>query len=178
MDKADLSSQSYLVKLHTIRTFIFDFDGVLTDGSLLIMPDNPDGSPNWYRKMYARDGYAIHQAIKMKYNIVIVSGGVPSPAEDRLRKLGVEDVYFNIRDKDKFINDFMPAKNWSFDSSLYMGDDIPDLKTMKRCSIAACPQDACDEVLAIANYISTYKGGNGCVRDVIRMVMKLQGTWE
>ena len=60
---------------------------------------------------------------------------------------------------------------------LYMGDDIPDLEVMQYCGLACCPADAVSEIKSISKYISPLKGGEGCVRDVIEKVMKLQGKW-
>ena len=58
-----------------------------------------------------------------------------------------------------------------------MGDDIPDYEIMKQCGVAACPADAATEIKEIADYISLYKGGEGCVRDIIEQVLRLQGKW-
>ena len=60
---------------------------------------------------------------------------------------------------------------------LYMGDDLPDLPVMKRVAVAACPRDAAPEVIEIANYVSGLKGGEGCGRDVIEKVMRVQQKW-
>ena len=72
---------------------------------------------------------------------------------------------------------YVKQKNVSLDQVLYMGDDIPDYQVMKLAGLSACPLDAAEEIKAIANYISHYKGGHGCVRDIIEQIMKIQGKW-
>jgi 3-deoxy-D-manno-octulosonate 8-phosphate phosphatase (KDO 8-P phosphatase) len=61
---------------------------------------------------------------------------------------------------------------------IYMGDDLPDLPVMKKVAIAACPADAAPEVMESANYVSGIKGGQGCARDIIEKVMRVQGNWK
>ena len=61
---------------------------------------------------------------------------------------------------------------------LYMGDDIPDLQVMQQVALAACPKDAVPEIQEISIYISQKKGGQGCVRDVIEQVLKVQDKWK
>jgi 3-deoxy-D-manno-octulosonate 8-phosphate phosphatase (KDO 8-P phosphatase) len=59
----------------------------------------------------------------------------------------------------------------------YMGDDIPDLRVMKRVALPCCPSDAAEEIKAISTYVSRYPGGGGCVRDLLEQAMKVQGKW-
>lgn len=178
MKQANPHNVPYLLKLQSVRTFVLDMDGVLTDGHLLITNSDTGGkADNWLRKMHVRDGYALQYASGMGYHIIVVSGSRSPAVEERLRKLGVRDIFFGITDKEAFLKDFFKKHSLSFDSAIYLGDDIPDLAAMQLCSVAACPRDAAEEILEIADYISPAGGGEGCVRDVIRKVMKIQGRW-
>lgn len=161
-----------LSRFKLIKTFIFDVDGVLTDGSLLI-----DDQNNWLRKMNIRDGYALQLAIKSGFQIIVISGSDSPPIKDRLKRLGVSDVFMKIADKEKFLKEMILRKEISLNETLYMGDDIPDYSCMKLAGIAACPADAAPEIKEISSYISTFKGGEGCVRDVIEKVLKLNNKW-
>ncbi|MEP7079423.1 MAG: 3-deoxy-D-manno-octulosonate 8-phosphate phosphatase [Ginsengibacter sp.] len=156
-----------------ITTFIFDMDGVLTDGQLLL-----SGKNEWLRSMSIKDGYALQAATSAGYNIMVLSGSNSEPVSIRLKKLGVTHIYMGVKDKKDFLENFLLEKKWIPGEILYMGDDLPDLECMKMVSIAACPIDAVDDVRAIAAYISPYSGGKGCVRDVIEKVMKLNGKWN
>lgn len=179
MDKKESENGSYLAAFKKVDTFVFDMDGVLTDGSLLVMePDGNSGKPNWYRTMNVKDGYALQYAVRSGYNIIIVSGSASPPVADRLRRLGIEHIFFDVTDKKEFLTGFFERKGMSAGTALFMGDDIPDLPAMLLCSLATCPADAAEELKASAHYISPFGGGAGCVRDVITMVMKLQNKWQ
>jgi len=91
--------------------------------------------------------------------------------------LGILDVFLGVYDKLATFNDYITENNIHPENILFMGDDIPDYEVMQRCGIAACPADAAEEIKKISHYISTYKGGEGCVRDIIEQVMKIHGKW-
>ncbi len=155
-----------------ITTFVFDVDGVLTDGSLVILPNGVMA-----RNMNTKDGFALQLAIKKGYNIIIISGGSSPEVEYRLSTLGITEVYMKAENKLSILQNHLSKKNISATNVLFMGDDIPDIEAMKSVHLATCPSDATQDVLAVAEYVSPYPGGKGCVRDVIEKVMKLQGKW-
>jgi 3-deoxy-D-manno-octulosonate 8-phosphate phosphatase (KDO 8-P phosphatase) len=161
-----------LLRLKSITTFIFDMDGVLTDGSLLI-----ESSENWKRRMNIKDGYAIQLAVKLGYNIVVISGSESEPVAERLVTLGVKDVFMKIADKESFLKEYIEKNKMNINEILFMGDDIPDYRAMKVAGFACCPADAAIEIKQISSYISGTRGGYGCVRDVIEKVLKLNNKW-
>jgi len=166
-------STSYKVKLKDITTFVFDVDGVFTNGSLFITEQG-----DMLRTMNVKDGYALKTAITKGYNICIITGGTNDGVRLRLEGLGVKDIYLGAHNKEEPIREFVSSNKIAFENVLYMGDDIPDIPPMKLVGLATCPQDAVPEVKAIAKYISQKNGGNGCVRDVIEQVLKVRGDWN
>lgn len=156
-----------------ITTFVFDMDGVLTDGTLLLLPDHTP-----VRKMHIKDGYALQLAVKKGYRIMVISGSVSEPALLRLKKLGIDSVWMNVQDKKNLLQDLMKQNSLQPNEVLYMGDDLPDYTAMKFCGLPCSPADAVDEIKSISNYISPYAGGKGCVRDVLEKVMRARGDWE
>ncbi len=155
-----------------ITTFVFDMDGVLTDGTLLLMPGGIMA-----RKMNIKDGYALQLAIKKGYNVIVISGGALPEAEERLRKLGVRHVFMSCQDKKATLQDFLSANSLRWEEVLFMGDDMPDYEAMKLTGLPCCPLDAVMEIRQVSQYISPLKGGEGCVRDVIEKLLKLRGDW-
>jgi len=155
-----------------ITTFVFDVDGVLTDGRLLVMPGG-----GMVRRMNIKDGYALQLAVKKAYHVVVISGGNSPEVEDRLNKLGVTAVYMRVEDKLKLLNDYLLQHNIAAAQTLFMGDDIPDYEVMQLVALPCCPSDAAVEIRGVARYISPLKGGEGCGRDVIEKVLKLRGDW-
>ena len=148
-------------------------DGVLTDGSLLLLPNNVQ-----VRKMNIKDGLALKMAIIKGYNVIVISGSYSEEAKSRLEKLGISKVYFSINNKFEFLSSLLKKEQLTWEKILFMGDDLPDLQAMEEVGVACCPADAVSEIKSISHYISPVKGGKGCVRDVIEKVLKLNGNWQ
>jgi 3-deoxy-D-manno-octulosonate 8-phosphate phosphatase (KDO 8-P phosphatase) len=153
-------------------TFIFDYDGVLTNGAVVL---TPEGEP--LRTAHVKDGYAIQLAVKKGYNVAVISGGTSSTVVRRMNSLKVADVFIAVESKIEKFHEYLEKAGVTADEVLYMGDDIPDIKAMQEAGVATCPADAVEEVKAVSQYVSHFKGGEGCVRDVIEQVMKAQGRW-
>lgn len=162
-----------LEKFSLINTFVLDVDGVLTDGSLLVMPNGLMA-----RRMNIKDGYALQLAVKKGYRVIIISGGHSPEVMERLNKLGVKEVYLQVTDKLSLLQESVGSGIENQLQCLYMGDDIPDLACMKWAGVAVCPADAVTEIKTVSYYISEKNGGLGCVRDVIEKVMKLRNDWN
>jgi len=156
-----------------VKCFAFDVDGVLTDGSLLLLDDG-----QMARSMNTKDGYALQLAIKKGYLVIAVSGGGADGARMRLNKLGITEVHFQVTNKKQVLDGFLQANNISPAQVLFMGDDIPDYMVMKEVGLPCCPADAVPEIKNISKYITATKGGHGCVREVIEKVLKLNGHWS
>jgi 3-deoxy-D-manno-octulosonate 8-phosphate phosphatase (KDO 8-P phosphatase) len=161
-----------LNKLKTITTFIFDVDGVLTDGTLVA---NASGEQT--RRFYIKDGYAIEKALQNGYHILIISGGFEEGVRKRLEFLGIKDIFLGVKDKLTLFKEYTNTRHIEPSQILYMGDDIPDYQMLKLVGLPTCPNDAVVDIKPICEYISPYDGGRGAVRDVIEKVMKAQGKW-
>ena len=161
-----------LTDFKKVTTFIFDIDGVLTDGTVLVLRDGLQA-----RQMHVKDGFGLQMAIKNGYRVFIISGGISEESKKRLEYLGLKDIYLGIADKTKFINDLLNDNSIKWEEVLYMGDDLPDIPIMKKVGLSCCPADAVNEVKSIVKYISPINGGWGCVRDVIEKVLKVNGHW-
>lgn len=164
--------QNFKEKLNKINTFIFDIDGVLTDNKVLVMENG-----EVVRNVHSKDGYALQLAIKKGYTLVVLSGGNNVAVKNLLAKTGIQHLFINQHDKLACYKDFINENNLSDEQIMYMGDDLPDYEVMSRVGVAACPNDSAPEIKGISIYISPKKGGEGCVRDIIEQVMRVQGTW-
>jgi 3-deoxy-D-manno-octulosonate 8-phosphate phosphatase (KDO 8-P phosphatase) len=164
--------ESFLSKLKDITTFIFDVDGVLTDGSVFVTETGEQS-----RAFNIKDGYAMQLAVKCGYNVCAISGSRSKTAIYRLNSLGITDVYLGAHVKvDKF-KIYLEEKSINATNVLYMGDDIPDLGVMKLAGLPVCPADAVEEIKAVSAYISPLGGGKGAARDIIEKVLKIQDKW-
>ena len=133
-----------------IKAFVFDVDGVLTDGGILSTVEG-----ELYRTFDSKDGFGFRMAYMHGYQLGIITGG---------------------KKMDDF-EDFCARHSLAPEEVMYFGDDLPDIPVMKACGCGVCPQDAVDEVKEMADYISPRPGGKGCAREAIERVMKAQGEW-
>lgn len=165
--------KNYKELLNQITTFIFDVDGVLTDGSVLVTTKG-----EMLRKMNVKDGYALKTALQKGYNICIISGGTNEGVKERLKGLGITDIYLGAHMKQDSLEEYLDIYGIDPSTVVYMGDDLPDVPPMKMVALAAAPQNAVAEVKAISDYVSHKNGGEGCARDIIEQVLKVRGDWN
>ena len=166
-------AKSYKEIMNDITTFIFDVDGVLTDGTVHVSQTG-----EMLREMNIKDGFAMKAALETGYNVCIISGGSNEGVRIRLRNLGITDIHLGSPDKVATFNEYLELYNIKPEQVLYMGDDIPDYHVMKLVGLPTCPQDSSPEIKTISKYISHKNGGKGAVRDVIEQVMKVQEKWN
>lgn len=162
---------TYKERLNKITTFIFDIDGVLTNGDIAIYKDEI------VRTLNSRDGFSIQLAAKMGFNVFVISGGSSEPVKTRLLNLGVKEVVLRASNKVTVYESLLEKYNLTEEEILYMGDDIPDYKVMKRVGCATCPQDAAVEIKSISHYQSPFYGGRFAVRDVIEQTLRVNNKW-
>ena len=151
---------------------MLDVDGVLTNGKLIL-----EGSGEITRTISTRDGYIIRRAIKKGYNVSIITFGNSKMLEKMMNYLGVSDIFSSVENKLETLNSYCSSKNITLKNVLYMGDDMPDIDCIKSVSIGTCPNDAVPEIREVADYISHVNGGDGCVRDVMEQVLKINNDW-
>ncbi len=168
-----MDDKSYKEYLEHITTFIFDVDGVLTDGTVTLTTEG-----ELLRTMNIKDGFAMKTAVDAGFNVCIISGGSNEGVRKRLQGLGITDVYLGAHHKTEQLDEYLDIYNIKPEQAIYMGDDIPDFPVMQMVGLPCCPQDAAPEIKAISKYISHKNGGKGCVRDIIEQVLKVQGKWN
>ena len=158
--------------LQKVKVLAFDYDGVLTDNRILLLPDG-----EMARQANVRDGFVLKQASKAGFPIVIITGGTSEAVKSRFEFLGIDDVFIGVYDKEEVLEQWLADKGFSHSDVMYMGDDIPDIGVMGKVFLPCCPADAVPEIRKVSRYLSPNKGGDGCVRDIVEQVMKAQGKW-
>ncbi len=163
-----------LAQFKTIKTLLFDVDGVLTNSHLLILENGA-----LLRQMNTRDGYAIKKAMQEGFEVFIITGGKSEGVLKRLEGLGIprSNIYAGVQQKIEVWKELQEHFQWNPKEVLYMGDDFPDYEIMQQVGMPCCPSDAIHEIKALCQYISPIKGGEGCARDVIEKVLKLNDKW-
>lgn len=158
--------------LKRIRAFAFDVDGVLSASSI---PLHPSGEP--MRVINIKDGYAMQLAVKLGYDVAIITGGRTEAVRKRFEGLGVKDLYLGAAVKISVYDEWLAKRGLKDEEVAFMGDDIPDMEVMRRVGLAAAPADACSDIIDVADYVSPCAGGMGCARDLIEQVLRARGDW-
>ena len=164
--------ENFKEQIARVEAFVFDVDGVMTDGGII-----PTSDGDFIRHYNAKDGYALAYAVKMGYKVCVISGGHGRLLERRLQMLGIHRYYIDCMDKITTLRSYLAEEGLDPQNVIYMGDDIPDLECMREVGIPVCPADAAAEVLEIARYVSEFNGGAGAVRDIVEQVLRARGDW-
>ncbi len=166
------TSSNYKQRLAKITTFIFDVDGVFTNGEIYFHPNGET-----IRSLNAKDGHAVMAALEKGFNIAVITRGDSHIVKELYAKIGINDLFLGVLNKGKVFDEFLAKKKLSTEQVIYMGDDIPDYECIKKAGVGVCPRDAVKELREIADYVSTFKGGKGAVRDIIEQTMRMQDKW-
>ena len=156
-----------------IKYLILDVDGTLTDGGIYY-----DEQGNELKKFCTKDAAGFFIAKAAGIEIIVLTGRECAATTRRLTELGVTALHQNVKDKVSWMRNWMRSGNISMNDIGYIGDDLNDLAPMKLCSFVGCPADSCEEIKAIATYISPILGGHGAARDVIEWYLKQKGLWS
>lgn len=170
--KPDLRNMNFKEMLKNVEAMFFDIDGVLSS-SKVIIGENGD----LIRTTNVKDGYVLKYAIKKGIKIALISGGLNKSVKLRFEALGIKDVIIGCKNKIETFENLLTKYAIKPERVLYMGDDIPDYQVMIKAGLACCPSDAADEIKGISVYISSVKGGDGCVRDIIEQVLRAKELW-
>ena len=167
-----MENKNYKELLKEITTFILDVDGVLTNGKILVTSKG-----KMLREMNTKDGFIIKYALDKGFKIFIISGGTNKGVKERLKDLGIEEIFLGEHTKKDTYDKLIKKYNLKKNEIVYMGDDIPDIPVMKKIGVPCCPYDAVPDVKQISIYISKKNGGQGCVRDIIEQTLRVQNKW-
>ena len=156
-----------------IEAFVFDVDGVFTDGCIIPLPEG-----DFLRAYNAKDGYAVTYALRAGYKIGIITGGYGKALEIRFKLLNVTQFHQGCTSKIEHLREFMAEFSLRPEQVMYMGDDLPDIECLRHVGMPVCPADAAPEVQNVCRYVSQFNGGGGCVRDIIEQVLRARGDWD
>ena len=151
-----------------IRAFVLDVDGVLTDGGLFL-----DGTGEM-KRFSARDGVGIKLAQAGGWRVLFLSARESKAAAQRAQELGAEWAT-GVGNKEVFLEAWLETARIEWSDVAFMGDDLPDLKSMRRAGWPVAPKDAANEVREAARYITRVKGGDGGVRDAVEWLLDQEG---
>jgi len=159
--------------LKNIKCIVLDVDGVLTDGAILV---NENGEQ--LRTFNVKDGYAIQYAAKQGLLIFVITGGHSQGVLKRMEGLHVPEIHLGVSDKLSLLEELATRYNLRLADMAFIGDDMPDYSCMEQVGAAIAPADAVEDIKRISHYVSTKRGGEGIVREIVEKVLRLQDKWH
>ncbi|HUR34655.1 MAG TPA: hypothetical protein VM032_12720 [Vicinamibacterales bacterium] len=156
-----------------VRMILFDVDGVLTDGRVVI---NADGSES--KTFFIRDGIAMVWAQRAGIKVGFLSARLSPTTPHRAAQLGVTLVYHGVSSKLATYERILADHGLTDADVAYMGDDVVDLAVLARVGLATAPADCVDEVRSRAHWVTTQGGGGGAARELVERILRVQGLWD
>lgn len=150
-----------------IKMAVFDVDGVMTDGSITYDENGVE-----YKTFNAKDGQGIVMITKAGIITAIITARENGTVKHRFENLGMSKLYMGQKNKIIALKELAAEYNLEFSQIAYMGDDLPDLCVLKEVGLAACPNDAVNEVKKVCHFISSKRGGRGAVRELTDIIYK------
>jgi 3-deoxy-D-manno-octulosonate 8-phosphate phosphatase (KDO 8-P phosphatase) len=164
---------SLSAKAARIKLLLFDVDGVLTDGKVIV---HSDGSES--KSFAIRDGIAVVWAQRAGLRVGFLSARTSPTTPHRAAQIGVTLVYQGVRSKIETYEKILATEHVADQEIAYMGDDIVDLAVLRRVGFSAAPADAVAEVKALVDWVSKEDGGQGAAREMIETILRAQGRWD
>ncbi len=160
-------------RARTVRLLLFDVDGVLTDGTVLLAGTGPET-----KSFFIRDGLALVWAQRAGLSVGLLSGRMSEATSRRAAELGISILVQGQNDKRAAYTQIVTSRQFRDEQVAYMGDDLLDLPVLGRVGLSAAPADAADDVRARVHWVSRYAGGRGAVRELVELVLRAQGEWD
>lgn len=159
--------------LKKVKCVVLDVDGVLTNGNILVTEKGEQ-----LRSFNVKDGYAMQYAVKQGLKVVVITGARSQGVAIRCQGLGASEVHLGISDKLTLLKEYIEKEQLSAEEVMFIGDDMPDYACMQYVGVAVCPADAIEDIKAICQFVSKYRGGEGIVREMIEKTLRLQDKWH
>jgi 3-deoxy-D-manno-octulosonate 8-phosphate phosphatase (KDO 8-P phosphatase) len=160
-------------KAARIKLLLFDVDGVLTDGKILL---HADGSES--KQFDIRDGTGLVWAQKAGLQVGFLSARASVATTQRAAQLGISLVRQADASKLRAYDEILRQHGYQDGDVAYMGDDVLDVPIIERVGLSACPADASPDVRSRVDYVCRAGGGNGAARELVELVLRTQDRWQ
>ena len=159
-------------KLKPIKLLMLDVDGVLTDGKIIYSDSGEE-----IKAFNVRDGHGIKLLMRAGIEVAFITGRKSKVVLHRARDLGIKNVYQSVKNKLEVYEKILEVKKLKDGNVGFIGDDLVDIPVLKRVGFSAAVGDAIPEVKEVADYVANEKGGEGAVREICELLLKVQNKW-
>ena len=156
-----------------ITHIVFDVDGTLTDGSITISSNGVES-----KDFQAKDGIIVRELPKLGFTTMFLTGRDSELTNIRAKDLKISEVVQGVLNKEEILRGYMAKHHLSGKQLAYIGDDVNDYVAMSLCAFKACPADAVSEIKSICDYVSSFNGGDGAVRDICEHLLHCLGKYK
>lgn len=153
--------------LKKLRYLVVDIDGTLTDGSIYY-----DENGNEWKKFNVKDAAGFFALKEYGICTIVLTGRKCMATKRRMMEMKVDFLFQSIKNKKKFLEEFIVERGIKREDIGYVGDDLNDLGAMEICGFTAAPLDAAKEVINYVDFVSCKNGGEGVLRDIAEFVLK------
>jgi 3-deoxy-D-manno-octulosonate 8-phosphate phosphatase (KDO 8-P phosphatase) len=168
-----MKDEAFAARCRRLRLVLSDVDGVLTDGTILLLPDGGEA-----KSFHIRDGLAVALAHRAGLRTGLVSGRRSEAVARRAAELQIAIVRQGVTDKHAALVELLRQEGLDGHEVAYIGDDVNDVAVMNEVGLSAAPADAPFEVRAQAFMVTDARGGRGCLREFIEAILRARGDWE
>jgi 3-deoxy-D-manno-octulosonate 8-phosphate phosphatase (KDO 8-P phosphatase) len=168
-----MKAEAFAERCRHLRLLLSDVDGVLTDGSVLVLPDGREA-----KVFHVRDGLGVALAQRAGLRVGLISGRSSESVERRAAELAIDLVIQGASDKRAALDALLESQGLAASQVAYLGDDLNDLAVMRAVGLSAAPADAPHEVRQAAFLVTDARGGQGCLREVVEAILRARGEWE
>lgn len=168
-----MDKKALIKKASNIKLAVFDVDGVLTNGQLIL-----GESGNEYKAFHVRDGHGLVMLLETGCNVAVITARSSNIVAERMASLGIKYVYQGEKDKGMRLMQLIDELGIQCNQVAYAGDDVIDLPAMTKVGLPIAVADARPEVKQHADWVTEERGGQGAVREVCELIMKAQGKFD
>jgi 3-deoxy-D-manno-octulosonate 8-phosphate phosphatase (KDO 8-P phosphatase) len=177
MDETRRIPPDVISRAERVRLLLMDVDGTLTDGRVYLQ-SMPDGSAEEMKAFSAHDGAGLKLAHLMGIKTGLITGRDSAATARRAREVAMDFVFQGRAKKLGAYEEILRTAGLDDAAVAYIGDDLPDIPLLKRAGLAVAVSNAVPEVKSVAHYVTSRRGGDGAVREVIELILKAQGRWK
>lgn len=168
-----MNDEALAQRCRALKLVLSDVDGVMTDGSLLLLADGSEA-----KAFHVRDGLAIVLAHRAGLRTGLLSGRSSRVVEARASELRISIVRQGVSDKGAALREILASESLRPEEVAYIGDDVNDLPVIQSVALSAAPADAPLEVRSQAFMVLETAGGRGCLREFMEAILRARGDWE
>lgn len=168
-----MKAEAFAERCRGVRLLLSDVDGVLTDGSVVLLPDGREA-----KVFHVRDGLGVAIAHRAGLRVGLLSGRASDSVTRRAAELEIAIVIQGASDKRAALDALLQREGLLAHQVAYIGDDLNDLAVMAAVGLSAAPADAPIEIRQQAFLVTNARGGHGCLREVVEAILRARGDWD